>query len=56
MPESEKKIATTTITKTEKGFTIDVEIPKSPGYLPPPWFHYLTPALLFLLLLKPRHT
>jgi hypothetical protein len=53
MNEPEERIATTTITKTPKGFMIDVDIPKSPGYLPPAWFHYITPALLFLILIKP---
>jgi hypothetical protein len=47
---SSEKIATTTITKTPNGFTIDVEIPKPIGR--PFWFEYITPALLFLLLLK----
>lgn len=43
-----QKISTTTVTKTDKGFTIDIEIEK-PLF---PWFKYITPALLVLLLLK----
>jgi len=43
-----EKISTTTVTKTDKGFTIDIQIEK-PLF---PWLQYLTPALLVLLLLK----
>lgn len=43
-----EKISTTTITKTEKGFTIDIEIQK-PLF---PWLQYVTPTLLLLLLIK----
>ena len=47
---TDEKIATTTITKTSTGFTIDVEIPKT--VCRPFWFEYITPALLLLLLFK----
>jgi hypothetical protein len=43
-----EKVATTTVTKTEKGFTIDIDIEK-PMF---PWLQYLTPVLLVLLLIK----
>ena len=43
-----EKISTTTVTKTDKGFTIDIQIEK-PLF---PWLQYLTPALLLLILIK----
>jgi hypothetical protein len=43
-----EKISTTTVTKTEKGFTIDIEIQKHMF----PWLEYITPALLLLILFK----
>jgi hypothetical protein len=43
-----EKIATTTVTKTDKGFTIDIEIQKNMF----PWLEYITPALLLLILIK----
>lgn len=43
-----EKISTTTVTKTDKGFTIDIEIQKNMF----PWLDYITPALLLLILIK----
>jgi hypothetical protein len=43
-----EKISTTTVTKTDKGFTIDIEIQKHMF----PWLEYITPALLLLILFK----
>lgn len=43
-----EKISTTTVTKTDKGFTIDIEIQKNMFS----WMEYITPALLLLILIK----